>query len=48
MDYRLLIIPGVVIAFGVIFMIVMSARGKKSGGKAQERMKDFAIQNILA
>lgn len=44
MDYRLLIIPGVVIAFGVIFMIVMSARGKKSGGKAQERMKDFAIQ----
>ena len=28
MDYRLLIIPGVVIAFGVIFMIVMSARGK--------------------
>ena len=44
MDYKLLIIPGVVIVFGIIFMIVMSARGKKSGGKAQDRMKDFAIQ----
>lgn len=40
----MLIIPGVVIVFGIIFMIVMSARGKKSGGKAQDRMKDFAIQ----
>ncbi len=44
MDYKLLIIPGVVVVFGIIFMIVMSARGKKSGGKAQDRMKDFAIQ----
>lgn len=44
MDYKLLIIPGVVVVFGIIFMIVMSARGKKSGGKAQDRMKEFAIQ----
>ena len=44
MDYKMLIIPGIVIVFGVIFMIVMSARGKKAGGKAQDRMKDFAIQ----
>lgn len=44
MDYKLFIIPGVVVVLGIIFMIVMSARGKKSGGKAQDRMKDFAIQ----
>lgn len=44
MDYKMLIIPGAVIVFGIIFMIVMSARGNKSGGKAQDRMKDFAIQ----
>ena len=44
MDFRLLIIPGVVIVVGIIFMVVMSIRGSKSGGKAQERMRSFAIQ----
>lgn len=44
MDYTMLIIPVAVIAFGVIFMIIMSARGTKAGGKAQERMKEFAVQ----
>lgn len=44
MDYKLLIIPGTVIIFGVIFMFAMSARGKKSGGKAQACMKNFVIQ----
>lgn len=44
MDFRLFIIPGIVIIFGVIFMVVMSIRGSKSGGKAQERMRSFAIQ----
>lgn len=29
MDYKILIIPGVVIVLGIIFMIFMSARGKK-------------------
>lgn len=44
MDYKLLIIPIVIIVLGIIFMMIMSARGKKAGGKAQDRMKEFAIQ----
>lgn len=44
MDYKLLIIPGVVIVLGVLFMVFMSARGSRSVGKAQERMKEFAVQ----
>lgn len=44
MDYKLLIIPVVIVVLGIIFMIVMSARGKQSGGKAQDRMKEFAMQ----
>ena len=43
MDYKLLIIPVVIVVLGIIFMIVKSARGNQSGGKAQDRMKEFAI-----
>ena len=43
MGYKLLIIPVVVVVLGIIFILVMSARGNQSGGKAQDRMKEFAI-----
>ena len=44
MNYKLLLIPAAFIVFGIVLMIVMSARGKKSVGKAQECMRNFAIQ----
>lgn len=44
MDYTLFIIPVIVVAAGVIFMAFMSSRGTKSVGKAQEKMKAFAVQ----
>lgn len=43
MDYRILIIPVVVVVGGIIFMIVMSIRGAKSVGKAQECMRRLAL-----
>ncbi len=44
MDYKMLIIPVVVIIAGVVFMLFMSKKGAKSLGKAQACMRNFVLQ----
>ena len=44
MDYKVMIIPIVVVVLGVVFMVFMSRKGANSKGKAQACMKDFVLQ----